>query len=302
MNSLLRQHRYALHIALQRLARQPFSSLANLCIMALALSLPLLGVMVLEAARPMTRDLSVTPELTIFMQVEASRGDSEATLAQLRQQHQDDIAGARLVPKEAALRALQSTPGWREALTALDNNPLPDAIVVTFAAGNDTAAQAQQLAQQWQTWPKIDRVQLDSVWMQRLESLTSTAQIALLMLAAAVGLVVLATVVNTVRIQAMTQREEIAVARLVGATESFVRRPFLYLGALSGLIAAALAILLAALAIGPMNSTLLRLSNSYNTAIHLQLPALDILLPAVILTAALCALAARWSVSRHTRF
>ncbi|KKO73204.1 cell division protein FtsX [Kerstersia gyiorum] len=302
MKSLLRQHRYALGIALQRLARQPFSSLANLCIMALALCLPLLGAAILDAARPVTRDLSVTPEVTVFMQVGTPRDASTKTLERVRSENGAEIQSARLVPKENALAALQRTPGWRDALAVLPDNPLPDAITVTFAAGPQATETATQLAQQWQSWPGVDRVQLDSDWMQRLEALASTARIALLLLAIAVGLVVLATVFNTVRMQALTQREEIAVARLVGATESFVRRPFLYQGALSGLLASLLAIVFAVFALRPMNGALTRLAQSYNTTITLQLPAVADLLPAIVITAALCALAARWSVTRSTRF
>ncbi|MFT8275572.1 cell division protein FtsX [Kerstersia gyiorum] len=302
MKSLLRQHRYALGIALQRLARQPFSSLANLCIMALALCLPLLGAAILDAARPVTRDLSVTPEVTVFMQVGTPRDASTKTLERVRRENGAEIQSARLVPKENALAALQRTPGWRDALAVLPDNPLPDAITVTFAAGPQATETATQLAQQWQSWPGVDRVQLDSDWMQRLEALASTARIALLLLAIAVGLVVLATVFNTVRMQALTQREEIAVARLVGATESFVRRPFLYQGALSGLLASLLAIVFAVFALRPMNGALTRLAQSYNTTITLQLPAVADLLPAIVITAALCALAARWSVTRSTRF
>lgn len=302
MNSLLRQHRYALGIALQRLVRQPFSSLANLCIMALALCLPVLGAAILDAARPVTRDLSITPELTIFMKVDAPREAGTQVLERVRNAQDSSIQSARLVTKENALASLQRTPGWREALAVLPDNPLPDAITVTFAAGPNATDTASRLAEQWKAWPDVDRVQLDSAWMQRLEALASTARIALLLLAVAVGLVVLATVFNTVRMQALTQREEIAVARLVGATESFVRRPFLYQGALSGLLASLLALVFAALALRPMNSALTRLAQRYDTTISLQLPALADLLPAIIITAALCALAARWSVTRHTRF
>src|SRR3546814_4869507 len=96
-------------------------------------------------------------------------------------------------------------------------------------------------------------------------------------LAAGVALVVLAAVFNTVRMQAMLQREEIAVARLVGATESFVRRPFLYLGALSGALAALVAIGAAAIALAPLNNALLGLARSYGADFTLPLPRLAVL-------------------------
>ena len=112
----------------------------------------------------------------------------------------------------------------------------------------------------------------------------------------------LATVFNTVRMQALSQREEIAVARLVGATESFVRRPFLYLGALSGALASLLAIGVAAVALSPLNNALLGLARSYGAEFALHLPGAPVLLAAIVASAALGALSARWSVTRSTRF
>src|SRR5690606_30816251 len=129
-----------------------------------------------------------------------------------------------------------------------------------------------KLAQTWQTWEHVDMVQLDSAWVQRLEAILRFARVGLIFLAACVAAVVLAAVFNTVRMQAMLQREEIAVARLVGATESFVRRPFLYLGALSGVLAALIAIAAAAAALTPLNNALVRLAQSYGANFALHLP------------------------------
>src|SRR5690606_13308938 len=133
-------------------------------------------------------------------------------------------------------------PAWTDALSVLPDNPLPDAIVVTLRDAPDMAQEAARLAGLWREMDNVDAVQLDREWVQRLEAVLYVARIGLGLLALGVALVVLATVFNTVRMQALTQREEIGVARLVGATESFVRRPFLYLGALTGLAASAMAI------------------------------------------------------------
>jgi cell division transport system permease protein len=120
--------------------------------------------------------------------------------------------------------------------------------------------------------------------------------------AACVAVVVLATVFNTVRLSAMTQREEIAVARLVGATEAFVRRPFLYLGGLSGMAAALLAIGATAAALRLLNQAVFDLARSYGAEFVLHLPSLPALAAGVLGAGALGALSARWSVTRSTRF
>ncbi len=302
MKSWMRQHLYALTVTLRRYAKQPFSSLANMLVIALALSLPLLGAAILVSAEPVARQVSVTPELTVFMQVQAPTERAEQTAQRIRAEHDAQIAGVRVIPREQALQTLRETPGWRASLEVLPDNPLPDAVVVTLRQGDDLAARAATLAASWRNWPDVDVVQLDSAWVQRLEAMLRFARIGLVLLAASVVLVVLATVFNTVRMQALTQREEIAVARLVGATESFVRRPFLYLGALSCSIAAVLAIGIAAIALRPLNDALATLARSYGADFALHLPAGGTLVAAVIGVALLGALSARWSVTRNTRF
>src|SRR5690606_27966421 len=213
-----------------------------------------------------------------------------------------DIQNVRVVAREDALTMLKANPAWADALSVLPNNPLPHAVVVSLIESTDLAKQANALARQWRQLEAVDSVQLDSEWVRRLEAILSFVRIGLGLLALGVALVVLATVFNTVRMQALTQREEIGVARLVGATESFVRRPFLYLGALTGVISSLMAILFSALAMVPLNAALARLADSYGTQLILSLPDSINLLLAVVLIAILAALSARWSVTRNTRF
>jgi len=302
MKSWLRQHRYALSITLRRLAKQPFSSLANLLVMALALALPLLGSAILVSVQPVARQISVTPELTIYLKQNAPAGSADTVANRVRADFGNEAGAVRVVPRDQALANLRQNPAWEQALAVLPGNPLPDAVVITLAPGDDLAARADRLATQWRQWDNVDQVQLDSAWVQRLEAILRFARIGLGFLAVCVAVVVLATVFNTVRMQALTQREEIAVARLVGATESFVRRPFLYQGALTGALAALIAVGAAAGALVPLNHAVLGLARSYGAEFALHLPSAGILLAAVLGAGALGALSARWSVTRSTRF
>ncbi|CUJ63756.1 MULTISPECIES: cell division protein FtsX [Achromobacter] len=302
MNAWLRQHRYALMVTLRRLVKQPFSSLANLLVMALALALPLLGSAILVSVQPVARQMSVTPEVTVFLRVDAPAGAAADIARRIQGEYANDVRAVRVVGRDDALADLRANPAWQQALAVLPGNPLPDAVVVTLAEGEDLAGRADKLAQAWKQWNQVDLVQLDSAWVQRLEAILRFARIGLGFLAACVAVVVLATVFNTVRMQALSQREEIAVARLVGATESFVRRPFLYLGALSGALASLLAIGVAAVALSPLNNALLGLAHSYGAEFALHLPGAPVLLTAIVASAALGALSARWSVTRSTRF
>ncbi|OZI64727.1 cell division protein FtsX [Bordetella genomosp. 4] len=302
MKSWLRLHRYALIVTLRRLAAHPFSSLANLVVMALALALPLLGAAILVSAQPVARQVSVTPEITLFLKTSAPDGAAAAIAQRIRDENAGQVQAVRVVPRDEALASLRNDPTWDQALAVLPGNPLPDAVVATLTEGEQLAERANALAETWQKWEHVDMVQLDSAWVQRLEAILRFARVGLIFLAACVAAVVLAAVFNTVRMQAMLQREEIAVARLVGATESFVRRPFLYLGALSGALAALIAIGAAAAALTPLNNALVGLARSYGANFALHLPGLPILAIAVVGTGILGALAARWSVTRSTRF
>jgi cell division transport system permease protein len=302
MNSLLRQHRYALVVTLRRLWVQPISSLTNLLVIALALTLPLLGASFLISIEPVARQVSLTPELTLFLKTDAANGVADKLASRIRDEYAGQIVKVRVIPKQRALDELRANPAWEQALKVLPANPLPDAIVVELAPGDDLAKRADQMAASWRTWQGIDLVQLDSAWVQRLEALLRFGRIGLLLLALSVMLVVLATVFNTVRMQALSQREEIGVARLVGATESFVRRPFLYLGALTCSLAALISFGVARLTLTPLNDALAALARTYDAEFALSLPAPSILALSVLIVAALGALSARWSVQRNTRF
>lgn len=301
MKRWMRHHRYAFLIALRRLWAQPFSSLSNILVISLTLAVPIIAASVLVSAQPVVRQIPVSPEVTLFLKRASTADQARQLAAQLQQNHDDDVLSARVVTRDQALKTLKENPSWTDALSVLPTNPLPHAIVVSLRESAELAQRAGALAQEWRQHPSVDRVQLDSEWVRRLEAILRFVRIGLGMLAVGVALVVLATVFNTVRMQALTQREEIGVARLVGATESFVRRPFLYLGALTGIIASLIAIGLSALALTPLNAALARLASSYGAQFALQLPDRLSLLLATIVVAILAALSARWSVTRNTR-
>lgn len=299
MSRWLRHHRYALQVALRRLMAQPFSTLANILVISLTLSVPLIAASVLVSAQPVVRQIPVSPEVTLFLHNQLTIKQAEDLSTTLQKQYADDILEIRVVDKDQALRALKSNPDWDLALSALPGNPLPDALVITLSDSSNLATRAAELAEEWRTNELVNAVQLDSTWVRRLEAILQFLRASLGLLSLGVALVVLATVFNTVRMQALTQRDEIAVARLVGATESFVRRPFLYLGALTGVLASLLALGLAAMALQPLNAALATVASSYGTQIALQLPDAVSLALSVVTVAILAALSARWSVTRN---
>ena len=302
MRRWLRQHRYAFRVALRRLRTQPFSTLSNLLVISLSLTVPILAASVLQAVQPIVRHIPVSPEITLYLTPQADLDDAQKVATQLTANRDPVIRSVQVVAREQALTRLQQESAWAEALAALESNPLPHAVIVTLHESPGVAREAAILAEHWRSLQSVDTVQLDSEWMRRLGAILDFLGVGLGLLAAGVALVVLATVFNTVRMQALSQREEIAIARLVGATEPFVRRPFLYLGALTGIVSGLVAIGLAQLALLPLNHALARLASTWDAHIVLALPDPASLGFALLLVAMLAALAARWSVTRNTRF
>jgi cell division transport system permease protein len=269
----LREHRLALRSALGRLRAAPGSFVFNVLVIALALVLPLAGLTLLDNLRPVSHELSVEPEISVFLSTEATRERAQAMGDELQAAARSAGLAVKLefIPREKALDGLKARAGLNEVVTALGTNPLPDAYVVRLASRGDATASKrfEQLADSYRRLAAVETVQLDAAWVRRLAALMQLAEIALWLLAAALAGVVLAVVFNTIRLQVITQTEEIAVARLLGATDSFVSRPFYYMGGLLGLCAGVLALagVLGALAL--LNTPVGELARLYGSSFRL---------------------------------
>jgi cell division transport system permease protein len=195
------------------------------------------------------------------------------------------------------LENLKEKTGLADALTTLGQNPLPDAYIIRLA--NIDVAAVDALAERLQALPGVETVQVDSAWVKRLAAMLQVMRLALLLLAATLGVVVMAVIFNTVRLQVLTQREEIAVSRLIGATDAFIHRPFYYTGALLGICAGTVALAAVTLALQPLNGAIAEFARLY--ASEFRLTALDplIMLMLLAISATLGLLGAAFSVRRH---
>lgn len=306
MRSWLRQHGYALKVALRRIIQTPFSSLANILVIAFVLSLPLIAASLLVSLEPVTRTVSVNPAITLFMKDTLSLDETNELSQRIRADSSDLIQMIEVVNKNKALEDLKNTPAWSESLSVLPKNPLPHAIIVTLSnSGQDfvNSERVLALADEFAGYDEVDLVQFDSEWVQKLQAIMTFIKVVLVLLAIGVSVVVIATVFNTVRMQALVQRDEISVARLVGATESFVRRPFLYFGAVVGFVAGIVAILLSSFALMLLNNSIQEvISQTYDQPFMVQLPETFWLIFSIVLAMIVAAVAARWSVTRHSKF
>lgn len=301
MTHWFRQHRYALAAALGHLRRSPGSFLFNIIVVAIALALPFTGVTLLDNVRPMSEQLSVDPEISVFLKQDTPREQAEGLAVPLRQTLPDKQAKIIFTSREKALDSMKEKSGLADVLTTLGENPLPDSYVLKLDAFRlaQSGGDVDQLAEQIRALPGVDTVQVDSAWVKRLAALLNILHLGLLLLAVTLGTVVVAVIFNTIRLQVMTQREEILVSKLIGATDSFIHRPFYYTGALLGLCAGGLALGVVSLALRPLNTAIAEFARLY--ASEFQLTPLQPLAMAGLLglSAGLGLIAAVLSVQRH---
>jgi cell division transport system permease protein len=290
----LRQHREACARAFGKLMQQRGASLLNALVIGVALSLPAGGYALLANLQGAAQRFTVEPQLSVFLRHEARRADLEPRLkADAR------IAHMRFVSRDEALRELRQAEGLAEVVAALERNPLPDAFVLR--AREPSAAALEALAADLRTLPGIARVQVDSAWAQRLGALARIGKLALAFLAALLATGLIAVTFNTIRLQILTLREEIEVSQLLGASDAFVRRPFLYLGVLQGLAGGILGLAVLWGGIATLNRPVRELAQTYGSDFQLALLPLPEALVLLAAAALLGWLGALLSVSKYLR-
>lgn len=303
MRVWLGQHGFALMHAMRHMFKARSGFLLNVVVVSIALALPFAGLTLLENVRPLSEQLSVDPEISIFLAMDTPREKATAMGAQIRRILQEGKAGAKVdfVPREKALDALKSKTGLSDALSTLGENPLPDGYVLKLPRFQNTAeaTQVDAIAAKLKALPGVEHVQVDSAWVKRLAALLQVLRLALLLLAATLGVVVIAVVFNTIRLQVMSQRDEIEISILVGATNAFIYRPFYYAGALLGLCAGGIALGAVALALQPLNGAIADFARLY--ASEFRLVPLNALATAELLaiSALLGLIGSLLSVRRH---
>ena len=295
MRVWLTQHSRALVATLTRFARSPLASLLNVAVIGIAAALPVGLYVVLDNLQQVVRAHGSAPQLSLYLALDASDPDVAAIRRRLEQDLR--VAKFNFVPREQALQELTAGAGLAAVVESLQHNPLPHAFVVDPRGRGPEALET--LRDEFRKWPKVAHVQLDSAWAKRLDALLNVGEVALLLLAAALGFGMITVTFNTIRLQILAQREEIEVSRLLGAIDPYIRRPFLYYGTLLGAAGAVAAWALVWLGIVTLNTSLSELGLLYGTTLQLQpLSILDSGRVALVLIA-LGWLGAWLSVRRH---
>lgn len=231
MSIWLVQHREAVLLALRRLAVAPVNSLLSLLAIGIALALPAGGQMLLTNAMHLAGTSSAVPQISVFMAANAER--RAAIEIESRLNKYGGVKQVQFLAREATLARMKTNPGLGDVVEALPANPFPDALVIT--ASDDRPEAMERLAVEFRQWPKVEHVQLDSAWVRRLDALFKLGRTAVLLLGTLLGAGLVAISFSIIRMQVLTHRSEIEVSQLLGATDGYIQRPFLYYGVLLGL-------------------------------------------------------------------
>ncbi|MDM8349037.1 permease-like cell division protein FtsX [Pseudomonas sp. sp1636] len=291
----LESHRASLVDSLRRLAKQPIGSFFTCLVMAVALSLPMGLALLLDNVERLGGSWQRAAQISLFLQIDASEAEGQALREQIG--GMDEVAEAEWISREQALLEFQQLSGLGEALKELPDNPLPGVVLVTPKEVDKVTLEALRL--RLADLPKVQQAQLDLVWVERLTAILNLGDRFVFGLTLLLVMALLLVIGNTIRLHIENRRTEIEVIKLVGGTDSYVRRPFLYMGALYGLGAGLLAWLLLAYGLGWLNDAVIRLAGLYGSDFALAgVPADDGL--SLLLGALLLGYIGAWlAVARH---
>ncbi|MCE4355853.1 permease-like cell division protein FtsX [Xanthomonas hortorum pv. pelargonii] len=272
-------HLHSIAFSLGRAMRKPWATLLTIVVMALALALPLGLSIALDNVKLLAGSVQQSREINLFLKVDIGADAAQALAGELRAR--PDVAQVTLRTPAQGLTELRESAKLNEAIDALGDNPLPTLLIVTPTDAADDA----QLASALQALPQTDQVQHDALWRKRLDGWLRFGERLVQVLSALLGVGAVLVVGNTVRLDIQSRREEIGVLQLLGASDGFIRRPFLYLGAWYGLGAGAVALALIAASGLALQSPLATLADSYGSSFTLH--GLDLLHSAMVLVGTL---------------
>jgi cell division transport system permease protein len=272
MTAWLTRHLQTLIGSLGRLSQHKLATLLTILVIGIALALPACLHLLVANAQTATGSWGHVIDLSIFMKEKTSVGEARRTADRIRQRR--DVAEVTLITAEEALKEFRHASGFGAAIDALNENPLPHTLVVRPRDDSMSSASIESLAADLRALPSVDTVQLDTAWVNRLNAILLAIQRGLLLAAGVLGLGVVVIVGNTIRLDIQNRREEIEVTKLVGGSDAFVRRPFLYNGVWYGLGGAVVAWVIAAIVTAVLREPVERIARLYGSSF--ELAALDV--------------------------
>ena len=296
MNDWLAQHMQVCRQVLERFKQHRLNTLlVSLCI-GITLALPAILYVVLLSVNTLISEVKSESNLSVFLTPDYSKTTLQAIKTALKENA--GVKSFNFISKEEALKQLIAADTQNKALNTLETNPLPDAFFVE--PSNLSTESVEALKNTLINLKGVDEVMLDGAWLTRLNYLITLGNKAMIILAALLGFALIAVIANTVRMQVLTQRDEIELCQLIGATKAFIRRPFLYAGALYGLFGGLLALFISICVILFFNQTVKKIALNYHVDFSLSLIPFSMAISILAISIAIGWLAAYASLANST--
>ncbi len=259
-------HAHALFSSLGRLVASRFSSAMTIIVLAIAISLAGGFYILVANLQQLAGNLEASNQISLFLKDDISEARATKFAGIIRQN--PDIQDVKLITKEQALAEFQSYSGFGEAVKALEKNPLPIVIQVLPKNSFENEQALEVLLDDFKRSAEVDFAQMDMQWVKRLQSIMEVARCGVILLSLLLGAGVLFITANTIRLELHTRRDEVVIAKLVGATNGFIHRPFLYSGFWIGFFSGVAAWFIVTTIMLILKQPVEKLSRLYDDAFH----------------------------------
>jgi len=285
--------------SLGRLTRSPIGTLMTATVLGIAVSLPAGMWVMLDNVKQISGNWDGGASLSMFLKADTNEQQVDELIGKLKLM--PEIEHINYVTRDDALVEFQQFSGLGQALEILQENPLPAVLIITPTLQHSTPVQADLLLKKLNQEPLADMTQLDMEWVERFHAITEIAIRAVMVLASVLSLAVLLIIGNTIRLEIQNRHDEIEITKLVGATNSFIRRPFLYTGFWYGLLGGLIAWFLVTLSLWLLSGPIEKLTGLYQSQFRLDVLDLPTTIVVLLGSAFLGLAGARIAVGRHLR-
>ncbi len=287
------QHAHALFSSLGRIVAAPFNSIMTISVLAIAISF-VSGFYILEVnIQQLAVHIEANNQISLFLRDDVSEAHANKLAESIRKN--SNVQNVKLITKEEAATEFQTYSGFGSAINELEKNPLPIVLQVLPKKNLDDIHELEALQKEFQQSPEVDVVQIDLQWIERLQSITNVVKLFANMLSILLGVAVLVIIGNTVRLELHNRREEVVILKLVGATNSFIQRPFLYAGFWIGFISSIFAWFIVTVLMLILRYSVEKLSSLYGGSFHMLFLSLTDTLTLIVVSS-LLGVFASWTV------
>lgn len=266
-HAYLLNHAHGLFSSLGRLSRTPFTSAMTILVLSVAISLAGCFYIVVANIQQLTGNLQASNQMSLFLKEHVNESAGQKLVEQLA--HNDNIESIKFISKKQAMDEFKVNSGFGDALNALETNPLPNVIQILPKGVLDGREALDNLMADFKKMSEVDFVQVDMQWVERLHAIMRIASRAVTLVGILLGFAVTFITGNTIRLELHNRQDEVFISKLVGATHSFIQRPFLYTGFWLGFIAGFLAWLIITIMLLIVESPVEKLSSLYNSSFEL---------------------------------